>query len=270
MNLFKALFGGSDQTPEERKQAETKKQFDALKYDGVRALKVGQAAIAIQCLTQALALQDDLECHEYLSRAYIHSGQLSEAYQELLTLSQAEPDNVQILVQMASVCYMMEDYVAMAEACEKSLLIDNANPLTYYLYAQACHAQEDDANARAMLTKAIQIKSDYGSAYLLRAEIERQSGNLEEARQDVDWLLAHEEEASEDVLLLAARTLLAQGEKNGSLAYYNSVVEVNPFSAEALRERANLRRDLGDEAGAAEDEAQLEDLLSRDAEAKKA
>lgn len=249
MNFFKSLFGGSNQTPEEKKQNEAKKQFDAFKYDGVRALKVGQVAIAVQCFTQALELQDDLECHEYLSQAYIHAGQLPEAYQELLILTQAEPENVDLLAQMASVCYMMEDYVAMAEACEKSLLVDNANPLTYYLYAQACHAQADETNAVAMLTKAIQLKDDYGSAYLLRGDILRLTGNLDEAHQDVDWLLSHEAE-NEEVLLLAAHISHAQGEKQTALTYYDKVIDVNPFSIEALQERSALRRDLGDEAGA--------------------
>lgn len=265
MNFFKSLFGGNSQTAEERREAEARRQFDALKYDGVRALKSGQWAAAIQCLTGALEVQDDLECHEYLSRAYIHAGQLREAYDELLTLSEAEPDNVQLLLQMASVCYMMEDYQSMAEACEKSLLADRDNPLAYYFYAQACHAQDDDSNALAMLSKAIQLKDDYATAYLLRADIHRLNGELDEAREDVDWLLSHDGAESEDVLLVAAQTYLAQDLKPQALGLYDRTLELNPFSLEALSERASLRRELGDEQGAREDEAQAEELRQRDA-----
>ena len=42
MNFFKALFGGKDENPEEKRQAEEAKNFEILKYDGVKALKIRQ------------------------------------------------------------------------------------------------------------------------------------------------------------------------------------------------------------------------------------
>ena len=38
MNILKALFGGKTEDPEERKQDEEAKNFDILKFDGVKAL----------------------------------------------------------------------------------------------------------------------------------------------------------------------------------------------------------------------------------------
>ena len=38
MNILKALFGGKTEDPEERKKDEETKNFDILKFDGVKAL----------------------------------------------------------------------------------------------------------------------------------------------------------------------------------------------------------------------------------------
>lgn len=262
MNIFRTLFGSKDRDPEAKKREEEEKQFDILKYDGVRALKSGQAAYAVLCLLHALEKQEDLECRDYLFQAYMRQGQVREAYEQLLKMSEAHPDNVRILLQMASLCYMMEDYAAMADACEKSLLVDDANEQAYYFYAQACHAQGDDSNAVAMLTKCIQLRADFAEAYLLRGDVYRQSGQLAEAWEDASWLLEHVAD-SEDVLLLAARVMMAKDDKEGAKAYYDRVIAVDPFCLEALRERSAVRRDLGDESGAQEDEAQVEELSAK-------
>ena len=37
MNFFKALFGGSEETPEQKQQADEARRFDMFKYDGVKA-----------------------------------------------------------------------------------------------------------------------------------------------------------------------------------------------------------------------------------------
>lgn len=74
-----------------------------MKYDGVRALRAGQAEFAIRCFTHALQMQDDLEIHDYLSQAYIRTGELTLAYEQLQKLAEAQPDNQQIFIRMANV-----------------------------------------------------------------------------------------------------------------------------------------------------------------------
>ena len=73
MNIFKKLFGGQ-KTTEEVKQ-EKEKDFDMVKYDGVRALRMHQFDLAAKSLEHALQLNaEDLECRDYLSQAYISMG----------------------------------------------------------------------------------------------------------------------------------------------------------------------------------------------------
>lgn len=125
MNFFKALFGGKEEKPEDRKRAEEERDFDVLKYDGVRALRSGQHDYSIQCFTHALGMKEDLEIRDYMSQALIRADRLPEAYEQLMKIAEAQPDNLQVLIRMANVAYMMEDYTAVADASEKALMIDD-------------------------------------------------------------------------------------------------------------------------------------------------
>ena len=238
MNILKALFGGKTEDPEERKKDEETKNFDILKFDGVKALHLGQADHAINCFTKALSYKDDLETRDYLSQAFLMTNEPLKAYEQLQKLAEAQPDNPKIYVRMADVAYRMDDYGAMADACERALLIDKASPTVHYLYARACIGQGDNVNAVAMLTKAILTTPDYLDAYLLRGETLLAMENLEEAEEDANFLVEHVA-GNEDALLLKARVEKAKG--------------YNPFHAEAFKERAEVREALGDLQGAEED-----------------
>ena len=136
MNIFKKLFGGQ-KTTEEVKQ-EKEKGFDKVKYEGVRALRMHQFDLAAKSLEHALQLNaEDLECRDYLSQAYISMGNLQQAYAQLLKISEVQSDNIAVLLRMADVAYMMEDYIAMTDVCDKALQLDAENVETYFLYARA-------------------------------------------------------------------------------------------------------------------------------------
>lgn len=259
MNFFKSLFGGKVEKPEDKKKADEDKDFDVLKYDGIRALKSGQSEYAIKCFEHALRLKDDLEIHEHLSMAYMHTGNLPQAYEQLRILSEAEPDNMKILLRMANVAYMMEDYGAMAGACEKAMLIDKDNAEVMYLYARSCIGHGDATNAVAMLTKAIMLKPDYMPAYLLRGETLLKEGNAEDAATDADLLL-EKTEGEEEVLVLKARVERLRGDDKKALEYYDKVIDCNPFSLDAYKERGELKAKLGDAEGSKEDLSMADEL----------
>lgn len=209
MNIFKALFGGRSSQAEEKKE---EKNFEVLKYDGVRALKMQQFGYAVQCFLHALELNStDLECRDYLSQAYIAMGDMEKAYEQLQSISTACPDNVAVLTRLADVAYMMEDYAAMADACAKAIEVDEADPQALYLYAKAYRGLGDVPNAVAMLTKALDKYDDFEAARLLRGETLLANGDVEEAGKDADELLKRIV-ANEDVLMLNARVAKAMGD----------------------------------------------------------
>lgn len=260
MNFFKALFGGKIEDTEKTKKEDELKNFDLIKYDGVKALKTGQNEYAIKCFKKAIEIKNtDLEIRDYLARAYVAANEPLKAFEQLQKLAEVQPDNQKIFVQMAHVAFMMEDYGAMADSCERALLIDKDNAEVSYLYAKACIGQGDDVNAVAMLTKAILLKDDYGDAYLLRGETLLKMGDYEGSDADAKYLLEKQSD-NESVLILKARIEHKLGNNDEAINYYNKVVDVNPFSIDAFRERGAVKLEVGDKDGAAEDMQQVLEL----------
>lgn len=253
MNFFQKLFGGKEETKEEAKVQNDAKDFEVLKYDGVRAMKTGQYDYAIRCFKHALEIQDDLEIHDHLSITYATTNQLNDAYEELLLLNEAQPDNIKVLIRMANIAYMMENYGMMGLACEKALMIDKDNAEVNYLYAQASKGQGDDVNTVALTTKAISLNDKYGDAYLLRGETLLRMEKLDEADEDALWLIEHTDN-NEDVLLLKARIERAHKTNEKALEYFTKVIEADPFSAVAYKERGEVYAEMR-EAGKAEEDA---------------
>lgn len=252
MGFFSTLFGGRQLSPEEEKQEQEAKKFDLLKYDGVKAMKMGQADYAVRCFTEALKVHDDLEVHDYLSQVLLRQGNLDAAMNELRTLGNAEPENAQIQIRMAQVAYMQEDYATMETVCQQATTLEPENAEPYFLHAEALKGQQNPVGAIAMLTKAISLKEDYAEAYLLRGQTLLVMGDAASAETDADWLLEHVGD-HEDVLLLKARVEAAKGQAQEAIRVYDKVIEVNPFQIDAFRERGRLRLDLGDKAGAEQD-----------------
>lgn len=209
MNILKKLFGGQKTTEEVRETKE--KDFDMVKYDGVRALRMHQFDLAAKSLEYALQLNaEDLECRDYLSQAYISMGDLQKAYEQLQILSEAQTDNVAVLLRMADVAYMMENYTAMLEVCDKALHLDTSNLQTYLYSAKACRGLGEPIRAVSMLTEAIGKREDFYAARLLRGSILLDQAQLSEAELDATFLYEHIP-GNEDVLLLKARVEKAQG-----------------------------------------------------------
>lgn len=259
MNFFQKLFGGKEETKEEAKVQNDAKDFEVLKYDGVRAMKTGQYDYAIRCFKHALEIQDDLEIHDHLSITYATTNQLNDAYEELLLLNEAQPDNIKVLIRMANIAYMMENYGMMGLACEKAMMIDKDNAEVNYLYAQASKGQGDDVNTVALTTKAISLNDKYGDAYLLRGETLLRMEKLDEADEDALWLIEHTDN-NEDVLLLKARIERARKMNGKALEYFTKVIEADPFSAVAYKERGEVYAEMGEAGKAEEDAAKVAEL----------
>lgn len=245
MNFLQRIFGSAEESPEEKKKETEARQFDALKYDGIAAQKIGQVDYAVTCFSHALQLRDDLEIHDHLSVAYIHQNQMANAVNELRLLADAQPDNQAVWVRMARVCYMMEDYDQMAEACERAEAVGAGSAEVSYLYAEARQGQGDKEAAVALLGEAIARDEHHGAAYLLRGQILMEMDRLEEAETDADYLLEHAD-LEEDIVLLKARIAHRGGDQQKAVEWYGRVIDTNPFCLAAFRERAEVYREMGE------------------------
>lgn len=251
MGFWNSLFGG-ETNPEEEKRAAEERNFDLLKYDGVKAMRIGQYEYAVKCFEKALETKEDAEVRDYLSRAFIRMGRLDDALAELKKLTMQEPDNIHLKMQAAGVAFMKEDYAEMTALCEQALAVDADNAMVHLFYAKAELGQNNVIQGIARLTKAIALEENLADARLLRGQTLLKMGDFNAASEDVAWLTEHTEE-SEDVLLLHARIEAAKGNADEAIRIYSQVIDVNPFQVDAFRERGKLRLEQGDKQGAEED-----------------
>lgn len=105
MGLLSSLFGGN-KTNESQQEKKDKKNFEILKYDGIRARSMRQLPYAIKCLEQATAIKEDVEALQYLAAAYAESERLDDARITLDKVLNIAPDNVESLISLANICFI--------------------------------------------------------------------------------------------------------------------------------------------------------------------
>lgn len=264
MGFLKSLFSGKEQTPEEKQKEEEAKNFDIFKYDGIRAARMGKFDYAIKCFREALKIRDDSETRSHLWQALVNTEDFDGAIDELRTLHGATPDDLSILLNIAMVAYMKEDYNTMEEACEEAMETDSANPQVYYRSAQARMGKGNIDEGVELLSKALSLQPSFAAALLLRGRTMLTKGDVKGAIGDAEKML-EENPADEDALMLKAEAQQTGGDKAAAIATYGEVIAVNPFNADAFRERASLRQEEGDEKGAEEDRRTLAELRPEEA-----
>ena len=233
MGFFTSFFSGKTGNTAGDKQKSDQKNFDIFKYDGMRAQRMGRHDYAIRCFNEALAIMEDFETRSYLAQSYQQTNALDEARAQLERMASLEPEHTGTLLALANVCYMLEDYPAMAEAAQKAIdREEEGNAPAYYLLGKATHKQGDLIMAIAHLTKAVALKDDYTEARLLRAEILAGMGQYAEATQDIEAILATNPE-SEEALLLRGKVREACGQAEAAEQDYRAIIEANPFNEQA-------------------------------------
>ena len=225
MGIFSSLFGGSKKTEEE-------KNFDILKYDGIRAMRIGKLAYALKCFEEATAIQEDLETMQHQANTYIRVNRMDEARALMIRMTELAPEQPIVFQSLASLCYMQEDYRAMNEACQKALALDDQDPATFFLSAKASVGLNNGFQAIAMLTKAIMLNEEFAEAYQMRAEILWAMRQAKDANEDIEKLLAMNPE-DESALLLKGEILAVSGEEEKALELMDQVLELNPFNEKA-------------------------------------
>ena len=285
MGLLSSLFGGKTSEASQQEKQE-KKNFEILKYDGIRARNMHQYAYAIRCLKEATAIKEDTETMEFLAGSYIVTGETEEGRAVYNRLAEIEPENVKVLLSLASVCFMQEDYESMDQACKKVIALDDKNQTGYYLAAKAARGMKELLQAIVMLTKAIGCNEDFLQAYQLRAETLMEMNQPKEALKDIEFILSKEEE-NEDALtskgeieaelgnleegfnclekvislnpfnvkayLLKGTFLLKQKNFTEAISNYDEAIELIPENAELYKERGRVKLLQGDKKGSVED-----------------
>lgn len=232
MDFLKKLFGGEPETNNEKNQKNKDKNFDVLKYDGLRALQSGQPEYARTCLEHALEIKKEPEVLGFLAQAFLHLHENEKALDILTQIAELMPENVQAHLNVSRIAGRIHDYQTMESAADQALKIEEKNAEALCLKAEARRENGDLLNAIALLTQATMNDPNLESSYLLRAGTLTQMGQLQNAEDDIDHLLEHFE-IKEEYLLRKAEIRHMRGDLEQAIAYFIKVKEANPFNREA-------------------------------------
>ena len=281
MGIFSSLFGGNKKTEDNKE-----KKFDILKYDGIRAMRIGKLTYALKCFEEATAIQEDLETMNHQATCHIRVNRMDDARQLMTRMTEIAPDQPVVFQSLASLCYMQEDYAGMNDACQKALALNDQDPASYFLAAKASLGMSNGIQTIAMLTKAIMLNEEFIEAYQMRAEVLWQMRQAKDANEDIEKLLAlnpedesalllkgeilavngEEEKAmelidqvlalnpfNEKAYILKGSYYLAKKEYDNAISVYNEALEINPNFAQAYHERGRVKLAKGDKEGSMED-----------------
>lgn len=295
MGFLTSLFGSGRQTPEQQRDKQTARDFDVLKYDGVRAQGIRRFDYARKCFEEALRLREDYETLGYLSNLLIATNHAEDAVGLLQRMIGLKSEATDVHNTLANVYYILEDYANMEEVLDASLLIAPDNARTHYVMGKAKRSLGKADEAIAHLTTAIGLQEAFGDALLLRGEIYADKGDHAAALADAEAVLSISDSDESATMLKAhvmsqtdrtaeaeqayrrvldinpfnrqaytdlARLLTAQQRYDDASALLSEAVDLSPDFAEAYSERAAIRRLVGDEEGAAGDEATAQKLLA--------
>lgn len=285
-NFFKSLFSSSNTQTEETEETKTKndrKNFDILKYDGIRAQRIGRVSYAIKCFTEALNIQDDYETMGYLVSAYTQNSQLEEALEIVDRMIDREPEQLDPLLSRVNLLFMLDRDAEAIDTCQRMITLAPDNHIPPFLMAKAKKTTGDLLGAIADLTRSIALKEDFPDAYLLRADLLLTMKQGKEALADIETaisLVPEEETAyllrgrihellgdleaatddyrhvtdlnpfNEEGCLLAGKLLITRQEYDEAIAFFDEAIEANPDFAKAYAERGRAKNLSGDKDGA--------------------
>lgn len=237
MNLLKKLFTGNNEPEENVRHKNEERNFDILKYDGIRAQRIGKWIYAEKCFKEALNIRPDLETASLLVSTSLQLNKLEQAHEVLGQMISLEPQRLQSYLDLARVCYLQEHYDDMLATAQQAAQLVPDNETPYFLQAQAYHKLGDSIHTIVALTQAISRKEDFTEAYLMRGQVLLEMKQYNEALEDVDFLLKHDS-IDEEALRLAAEVQQGLGNEDEAVTYYKKVIDLNPFNEHSYEQIA--------------------------------
>lgn len=237
MNFLKKLFAGNNEPEENVRHKNEERNFDILKYDGIRAQRIGKWIYAEKCFKEALNIRPDLETASLLVSTSLQLNKLEQAHEVLGQMISLEPQRLQSYLDLARVCYLQEHYDDMLATAQQAAQLAPDNETPYFLQAQAYHKLGDSIHTIVALTQAISRKEDFTEAYLMRGQVLLEMKQYNEALEDVDFLLKHDS-IDEEALRLAAEVQQGLGNEDEAVIYYKKVIDLNPFNEHSYEQIA--------------------------------
>ena len=263
MSFFKSLFGGKKQKEKSEKSCSPEHLLSHLQSKADVALSQKNYSEAVQYLREALEIKESVNLRESLADAYLYANRLPECFEHLQKIAEQKSDDAVLYLKMAEVAWFMNNFGAVADACERALLLDDKQVKIPFLYAKACWEQGDSTNAVAFLLRCKTIEPQFFIAIYTLANFLFELKSYEEVHELLE-LMPEKEGLSLEVLHLKAKLACAEKDLNTALKLYNLLLQMYPLFALAWKERAEIKIALNDKEEEKEDVLQYEKYLELD------
>lgn len=232
-------------------------QADTLKFDALRAIRIGELVFAERALLKSLELFEDFSTRYYLAEALLAQGKTDQALSQLDNLAEQNPQHRPTLLHRARIYFEAERY---QEALNDIETLNSSITTNTQEEAEPQGGEkevEDDTeriailhtrilrrlgrleDAIAEIKQLIAKRKDSGAALLLLAELLSEAANYDEALNTLDAAakLMPEEER---IPLRRAAIAYQQDDFETSHDFCRKTIELDPFNVEARRLEATL------------------------------
>ena len=146
---------------------------NTLKFDALRALKIGEVDFAIRALHTSLEEIDDPECRLYLAQALQRKPDLAGSMAELTTILEAYPDYPMALYEATKVSNGLDQHsetIAYAERALATELETAQQAELHRMKAQAQLALSESEQALATIDQALQLTDEVPLYWLIKVK----------------------------------------------------------------------------------------------------
>ncbi|MBM3235838.1 tetratricopeptide repeat protein [Candidatus Poribacteria bacterium] len=221
------------------------KPNDAVALAGIGSVQREQEKLLKRQILQsqtAVALKPgDAETHRQLGEAYFSARQLQESIEELEIASRLDPDSAQTQSLLQQVTQEQKQLQKAAFTHFMAKIQDEPqNPTNYVLFASLCLEMGEVKMALECAQEAVQLKSDFSSAWLLLGKIYVLQGEKQKGREAFKQAISH-----------CSRTCQSSGtDKEPQLVpstqlNQSRMMEMEIFLAEVYLQLGQLEKDEG-------------------------
>ena len=234
---------------------------NTLKFDALRALRIGEVDFAIRALHTSLEEIDDPECRLYLAQALQRKPDLAGSMTELTTILEAYPDYPAALYEATKVSNGLDQHsetIAYAERALATELETAQQAELHRMKAQAQLALSESEQALAPIDQALQLTDEVPLYWLIKVKVLIALERWEEALA-VALETAEKFPEEERAYLYEGLIAYHEGDKERAERAFRQVVETDPFNVEGYMHLTHLVEELrGKEAAADEMEQAME------------
>ena len=236
---------------------------NTLKFDALRALKIGEVDFAIRALRTSLEEIDDPECRLYLAQALQRKPDLAGSMAELTTILEAYPDYPMALYEATKVANGLDQHsetIAYAERALATELETVEQAELYRMKAQAQLALSESEQALATIDQALQLTDEVPLYWLIKVKVLIALDRWEEALA-VALETAEKFPEEERAYLYEGLITYHEGDKERAERAFRQVVETDPFNVEGYMHLTHLVEELRGKEAAADEMEQALDMI---------